>query len=217
MKRKRLLCFVAVLIAATASAQQGPPTDPGATQTPDLVEVVKLIPTIKLDVRYAGTNNWAKRKFYNQARAFVQRPAALALQRAQAKLLPMGYSLLLFDGYRPWRITKQFWDLMPDSLKHFVANPAQGSKHNRGCAVDVSLYDLKAGREVPMPSEYDETTARAYPNYTGGTAEARRLRDLLRATLEAEGFAVYEYEWWHYDYRDWQLYPVLDIPFEDIP
>jgi D-alanyl-D-alanine dipeptidase len=216
MKQRFSLFLASLVVAVALHAQQGPPADPRATRTPDLVELVKIIPTIKLDVKYATDGNWAKRKFYDQPRAFLQRPAALALQRAQAKLLPMGYSLLVFDGYRPWRITKQFWDLMPDSLKHFVANPAEGSKHNRGCAVDISLFDLKTGREVPMPSAYDETTERAYPTYTGGTPENRRLRDLLRATLEAEGFAVYQYEWWHFDYRDWQLYPVLDIPFDKL-
>jgi D-alanyl-D-alanine dipeptidase len=113
-------------------------------------------------------------------------------------------------------VTKIFWDATPADKKQFVADPAQGSRHNRGCAVDLSLFDLKTGKEVVMPSEYDEMTERSHISYTGGTEEQRRLRDLLRAAMEAEGFAVYEPEWWHYDYKDWKEYPILNVPFPQI-
>ena len=153
---------------------------------------------------------------YTQARAFLQRPAAEALVRAHRALRSRGYGILVFDGYRPWRVTKLFWDVTPPKKREFVADPAKGSKHNRGCAVDLSMYDLATGREVEMPSAYDEMSERAYPDYTGGTAAARERRDLLRAAMEKEGFTVEPNEWWHFNYRDWAAYPILDIPFSEI-
>ncbi len=113
-------------------------------------------------------------------------------------------------------MTKVFWDATPADKKIFVADPSKGSRHNRGCAVDLSLFDLKTGLQVKMPSEYDEMTERSHINYECATAEARRLRELLRAAMAAEGFAVYEPEWWHYDYKDWKEYPIMNIKFSEI-
>lgn len=193
-----------------------PPQEQGAFRNPDLVELVKLDPTIKLDIRYATSNNFLGTPVYTQARAFLQRPAAEALVRANRALKARGYGLIVHDGYRPWYVTKIFWDATPDDKKIFVANPATGSMHNRGCAVDLSLYDLKTGREVIMPSGYDEMTKRAYADYPGGTAGERARRALLRQVMEAQGFTVYPQEWWHFDYKDWKLYPILNIKFEEI-
>lgn len=193
-----------------------PPAESGTFRPADLVELTVLDPTIKLDIRYATTRNFLSTPIYSQARAFMQRPAAEALVRVQRSLAPEGYGLLVYDAYRPWYVTKIFWDAMPPELHKFVADPAQGSRHNRGCAVDLTLYDLKTGHAVSMPSLYDESTERAYPTYTGGTAEQRRLRDLLRRHMEAEGFSVYEFEWWHFDYRDWKWYAIENVRFEDI-
>jgi zinc D-Ala-D-Ala dipeptidase len=193
-----------------------PPIEVGKFRVPELVELVKLDPTIKLDIRYATANNFVGRSLYTEARAFLQKPAAEALKRANAKLLQQGYGLLIFDGYRPWAITKLFWEVTSGAQRNFVADPRKGSKHNRGCAVDLSLFDLKTGQEVEMPGAYDEMTARSYPTYKGGTAAQRRTRDLLRTAMEAEGFRVNEYEWWHFDYRDWQQYPVLNISFAEV-
>ena len=193
-----------------------PPSETGDFRPMDLVELTGLDPTIKLDIRYATTGNFLGTPLYSQARAFMQRPAAEALVRVQRSLAAEGYGLLVYDAYRPWYVTKIFWDAMPPELHKFVADPAEGSRHNRGCAVDLTLYDLKTGDAVSMPSLYDEATERAYPNYTGGTAEQRRLRDLLRRHMEAEGFSVYEFEWWHFDYRDWQAYAIQNVRFEDI-
>jgi zinc D-Ala-D-Ala dipeptidase len=192
------------------------PRETGNFRQPDLVELIKLDATLKLDIRYATANNFTGKAVYTEARAFLQRPAAAALLRAHHKLKPQGYGLLIFDGYRPWAITKHFWDITPSEKRNFVANPAKGSKHNRGCAVDLSLYDLKTGQEIEMPSAYDEFSERAYPTYKGGTAEQRKLRDLLRQAMEAEGFAVNEYEWWHFDYKDWPRYPILNLSFAEL-
>ncbi len=193
-----------------------PPVEQGNFRQPELIELIKLDPTIKLDIRYATANNFVGRPLYTEARAFLQKPAAEALKRASAKLQKQGYGLLIFDGYRPWAITKLFWDVTSGEQHNFVADPRKGSKHNRGCAVDLSLYDLKTGQEVPMTGAYDEMTERSYPTYKGGTEAQRRTRDLLRAAMEAEGFRVNEYEWWHFDYKDWQQYPLLNFSFADL-
>ena len=216
-RRAPLLCLLALLLPLLAPAQtEQPPKEEGEFRAPDLVELVKLDKSIRLQIRYATSNNFVGRPVYNEARAFLQRPAAEALVRAGRALKVHGYGLLVFDGYRPWRVTKLFWDLTPADKKQFVADPAKGSRHNRGCAVDLTLYDLRTGREVEMPSGYDEMTERSHVNYSGGTPEQRRLRDLLRSAMEAEGFTVYEPEWWHYDFKDWRLYPILDVPFSEI-
>jgi zinc D-Ala-D-Ala dipeptidase len=193
-----------------------PPHESGNFRKPDLVELIQLDPTIKLDIRYATTNDFLGTPVYTEARAFLQRPAAEALVRANRALKPDGYGLIIHDGYRPWYVTKIFWDATPNDQKIFVANPAKGSVHNRGCAVDLSLYDLKTGEEVRMPSGYDEMTKRAYADYPGGTAEERARRALLRRVMEKQGFTVNPEEWWHFDYKDWKQYPILNVKFEDL-
>ncbi|MDP9268084.1 MAG: M15 family metallopeptidase [Acidobacteriota bacterium] len=193
-----------------------PPVEQGEFRRPELVELSKLDPTIKLDIRYASVNNFLSTPMYSQARAFLQKPAAEALVRAHRRLKPRGYGLLIHDGYRPWYVTKMFWEATPADKHVFVADPSEGSRHNRGCAVDLSLYDRKTGREVEMPSGYDEMSERSYADYPGGTDEQRRLRGLLRAAMESEGFKVYPQEWWHFDYQDWKLYPILNVPFEKL-
>lgn len=197
-------------------AQDSPPKEAGTFREPELVELVRLDSTIHLDIRYATKNNFLGRPVYKKARAFLQRPAAEALLRVNRALRAQGFGLAVFDGYRPWAVTKVFWDETPADKKEFVADPSKGSRHNRGCAVDLTLYDLKTGHEVEMPSQYDEMIGRSHINYEGGTIEARRLRDLLRTAMEAEGFSVYEPEWWHYDYKDWKEYPILNISFDEI-
>ena len=205
-----------MIASVAALAQQAPPVDPKATKTADLVELVKLDPTIKLDIRYATANNFVGRPVYQEARAFLQRPAAEALVAAHRDLAMHGYGLLIHDGYRPWAITKLFWEVTPPALREFVADPASGSKHNRGAAVDLTMYDRARGLVVEMPSGYDEMTRRAYPDYRGGPPEARGRRDLLRAAMERHGFTVEPNEWWHFNFKDWQQYPILDIPFSAI-
>ncbi len=193
-----------------------PPTETGDFRKPDLVELTTLDPTIKLDIRYATTNNFLSSPVYSRARAFLQRPAAEGLLRAHQKLKQMGFGLLIHDAYRPWYVTKLFWDATPDDKRIFVADPSQGSRHNRGCAVDLSLYDLATGKPIEMVGVYDEMSERSYPGYPGGTSLQRWHREVLRHAMEDEGFDVYEVEWWHFDYRDWRAYPILNIAFEDL-
>jgi zinc D-Ala-D-Ala dipeptidase len=215
-KTRYLALILALTSLGSLAIAQGPPKETGPFRQPDLVELVMLDPTIKLDIRYATRNNFLGRAVYKQPRAFLQRPAAEALVRVNNRLRSQGFGLVVFDGYRPWSVTKVFWDVTPEDKKIFVADPSKGSRHNRGCAVDLSMMVLSSGELVRMPSEYDEMTERAHINYECATPEAKRLRDILRGAMEAEGFAVYEPEWWHYDYKDWKEYPILDLPFSAI-
>jgi CubicO group peptidase (beta-lactamase class C family)/D-alanyl-D-alanine dipeptidase len=193
-----------------------PPSENGEFRKPDLVELTALDPTIKLDIRYATDNNFLSTRFYASARAFLQRPAAEALVRVHRKLADSGYGLLIHDGYRPWYVTKMFWDATPEKDHIFVADPSKGSRHNRGAAVDLTLYDRKTGKPITMVGGYDEMSDRSYPDYLGGTSLQRWHRDFLRRAMEAEGFTVYEAEWWHFDYKDWKLYPILNQTFDQL-
>ncbi|MFH1765821.1 MAG: M15 family metallopeptidase [Gemmatimonadota bacterium] len=193
-----------------------PPVEEGDFLPADLVEVVNLNPTIRLDVRYASTNNFMGEVFYSSPRAFLQRPAAEAVVRAHEWLRERGYGLLIHDGYRPWYVTKMFWDATPEALRNFVADPASGSRHNRGCAVDLTLYDLETGDVVMMPAGYDEMSPRSHADFPGGTTRQRWYRKLLRDALEAQGFQVYPDEWWHFDYEDWSRYRIGNEVFEEI-
>jgi D-alanyl-D-alanine dipeptidase len=194
-----------------------PPREHGERLQPDLVELTALEPGIRLDIRYATTNNFMGERFYDEPRAFLQRPAAEALVRAHRKLAGSGYGLLVHDAYRPWYVTRMFWDATPDEQRIFVADPSRGSRHNRGAAVDLTLYDLRTGEPVEMPGGYDEFSPRSYPDYPGGTSLQRWHRALLRRAMEAEGFTVYETEWWHFDYDDWARYPIQNLTFDRIP
>ena len=193
-----------------------PPVEEGPFRRSELVDLTSLDPTIDLDVRYATTDNFMNAVFYQDSRAFLQRPGALAVARAHRALAPYGYGLLIHDGYRPWYVTKMFWDATPPHQREFVANPANGSRHNRGAAVDLSLYDLLTGEPVEMPGSYDEFSPRSYADYPGGTARQRWHRDLLRQVMEAEGFTVNPGEWWHFDYRDWGEYVIQNEIFGEI-
>lgn len=205
---------VAELLAAARNLT--PPAESGSFRAPDLVDLATLDPTIRFDIRYATTNNFLGSVFYSTAHAFLQRPAAEALLRAARRLRARGYGLLIHDGYRPWYVTKTFWDATPPELRWLVANPAQGSRHNRGCAVDLTVYDLRTGQELDMGGTYDETTGRSYPDYPVTTDRERWNRDLLRQAMEDEGFTRIPNEWWHFDFRDWREYPILNIAFEDL-
>jgi serine beta-lactamase-like protein LACTB len=193
-----------------------PPEEKGDFRKSELVELTSLDPTIKLDIRYATTNNFLSTPFYATAKAYMQRPAAEAVVRVHRKLAARGYGLLIYDGYRPWSVTKMFWDATPEKQRMFVADPSQGSRHNRGCAVDLTLYDRKTGQPVAMVGGYDEFSDRSYPDYLGGTSRQRYHRDLLRRAMEAEGFTVYDAEWWHFDYKDWRKYRIGNLSFEEI-
>jgi D-alanyl-D-alanine dipeptidase/kynurenine formamidase len=205
-----------VALAVVVAAAEGPPVDPRVRRASELVDVVTLDPTIRLDVRYATSDNVTGRPLYRKARAYLQRPVAEALVRVHRGLESEGLGIVVLDAYRPWRVTKVLWDATPAERREFVADPARGSRHNRGAAVDVTLFERSSGEAVVMPSSYDDFSERAYPTYAGGDAAALGRRDRLRAAMEREGFFVYPSEWWHFDYKDWGDYPILDVPFESV-
>jgi D-alanyl-D-alanine dipeptidase len=202
-------------LRAEALAASPPPQSPDLLK-PDLVELKSLDPSIQYDIRYATANNFMGTVFYQSKHAFMERPAAEAVARANQKLHKLGYGLLIHDSYRPWYVTKMFWEATPPAQRIFVADPAQGSRHNRGAAVDLTLYDLATGQSARMTGGYDEFSDRSFPDYPGGTSLQHWQRELLRTTMEDEGFRVYDFEWWHFDYGDWRRYPVLNLPFDQL-
>jgi D-alanyl-D-alanine dipeptidase len=151
---------------------------------------------------------------YNQARAFARKPVIDQLKKIQAALKTKGYGLKIYDAYRPYAITIAFWEKASD--KAFVANPAKGSKHNRGCAVDLTLINLKTGKDIPMPTPYDSFAPEAAPHFQNLPKEIIKNRDLLISTMQANGFKVINNEWWHFDFNSWQDYDLMDIPFEKL-
>jgi D-alanyl-D-alanine dipeptidase len=193
-----------------------PPGAEAGQLEPELVEITRLDPTIRLDIRYASTNNFMQAVFYREPRAFLQRPAAEALVRVHRRLSDRGYGILVHDAYRPWYVTKMFWDATPEEFKIFVANPETGSIHNRGAAVDITLVDRRTGLPVRMPSGYDEFSDRAFADYPGGTDRQRWFRSLLRKAMEEEGFSVYPWEWWHFNYEEADRYPIMNATFDKI-
>src|ERR1700733_4571564 len=179
-----------------------------------LVEIKKYIPDIVLDIRYATTNNFTHQQMYKEARAFARLPVVLALKQVQADLKKNGSGLKIYDAYRPYAITVKFYEVTPDT--NYVADPRKGSKHNRGCAIDLSLIDLKTGKELDMPTGFDSFSKKAGANYADLPKQEIENRELLKSVMAAHGFRVIATEWWHYDFNGWPKYPLLDIPFSEI-
>lgn len=227
MKTRLLLLFLA--IGLQACAQQSAQNKYGLKVINDfkvykanvaknsdleLVDIKKAIPSVVLDIRYATKDNFMQQVMYKQARAFARKPVVEKLKLIQAELKKKGYGLKIYDGYRPYAVTVSFYEKASD--KNFVANPSKGSKHNRGCAVDLSIIDLKTGKDVPMPTPYDSFEAAAAPHYSDLPAHIIKNRDYLINTMQANGFKVIYNEWWHFDFIGWQDYDLMDIPFEKL-
>lgn len=189
---------------------------PRLVERAPLVDVDRVEPGIKLDIRYASANNFTGRRLYPSARALLLPEPARALVQAHTALKKQGYGILVYDAYRPWRVTRELWNSVSEAERAngYVADPATGSRHNRGCAVDVGLFDLITGQEVQMPSGFDDFSIRAHADWTGGTPEQRRTRNTLRRAMEEQGFKVLPNEWWHFNFRDCDHQPLLDIPID---
>lgn len=213
--RGTILAILATFLLACSTPAQTKPVEQGKIEA-DLIELTKLDNTIKLDIRYATANNFVGKPVYPEARAFLQKPTAEAVVRVHKWLNKKDLGIVIYDGYRPWSITKLFWEVVKPEQRKFVADPAKGSKHNRGCAVDLGVVDLKTGKAIPMPSGYDEFTERASPDYAGGTDEERQNRDMLRQLMEANDFTVNPNEWWHFDCKGWEKYAIYDLSFEEL-
>jgi len=171
---------------------------------------------LKFDIRYARTDNFLGEQVYALAKAFLLKHVADDLYKVHEALRVHGFGLLIFDGYRPWSVTKHFWDNSSDHDRQFLADPEKGSSHNRGCAVDLSMYSLSTGEAVTMPSDFDEMNEKSYPDYPGGTEDQRRYRDLLQETMKAHGFKGIKNEWWHFNHHTHQNWPVMYLTFEEV-
>ena len=185
-----------------------------ADSTRKLVNLFEFIPGLVLDIRYATTNNFTGEKMYNLARAYARRPVAEALKKVQAELKPQGLGIKIFDAYRPYRITVKFYEVYKDTT--YVASPYKGSRHNRGCALDLTLIDLRTGNELKMPTGYDSFKKEAWPSTPVKDPEIRKNRETLIKVMEKHGFKVNGSEWWHYDFQGWSTYEILDIDFEEL-
>ena len=225
--RRLILLFVVVISCLQAPAQNYKYIAAGKVSgvaayrqqiktQPDkqLIELKKLIPDIALDIRYATTNNFTHHRLYEQPRAFARKPVAEALKQIEATLKPMGLGLKIYDAYRPYAITVKFYEIAHDT--NFVADPRKGSRHNRGCAIDLTLINLKTGKELEMPTGFDSFSPKAAADYAKLTPLQLHNREILRKVMETHGFKIYRTEWWHYDFNGWQNYELLDIPFTDL-
>ncbi|WP_205030455.1 M15 family metallopeptidase [Psychroflexus aestuariivivens] len=175
---------------------------------------LRNIDGIQFDIRYATTNNFVEQKVYPSADAFARKAVAEALSQIQDTLESLGLGLKIFDAYRPYEATVKFYESVEDTT--YVASPFSGSRHNRGCAVDLTLVDLKSGKPLEMPTEYDDFTKKAHPNYMDLSQQVLANRKLLIDVMQAHGFKVYPYEWWHFDYVGWEENPLMNLSFEDL-
>lgn len=224
---RRRINFIALLVlAAACAATHGiAPNKYGLQVVPDLasyeqivardftqrlVDVEREVPAVRIDVRYATANNFMKKPLYPVAKVYLREPAARALADAQLELAKDGIGLKVFDGYRPYSVTEAMWEPIKDP--DFVADPAKGSRHNRGAAVDLTLIDLDTGAELAMPTEYDDFTPRARQDFNDLPAEIRANREKLRDVMTRHGFDPLPSEWWHFDYHGWEKFPLMNVP-----
>ncbi|TGL15442.1 M15 family metallopeptidase [Leptospira meyeri] len=184
------------------------------TPNKELLNLEKTIPGILLDIKYATSNNFTKQTIYKEAKAFARKPVAEALGEAQTDFLKLGYSIKIFDAYRPYAATVKFFEIIGDT--RYVASPKTGSRHNKGCAIDLTLVDIKTKKEIPMPTEYDSFRKEAWAEAPVSDPEILKNRTVLINTLGRYGFRVNKTEWWHYDFLECAGFEVLDIPFEEL-
>ena len=223
MKRIALICFIA-LIGADTHAQykygitplnlQGYQNTIKSNPKKEMIDLETFIPGIVLDIRYATENNFTRERIYTLSKAYARKPVAEALKKVQAELKPLGLGIKIFDAYRPYKATVKFYEVYKDTT--YVASPYRGSRHNRGCAIDLTLVNLKTGEELKMPTEYDSFRKEAWPSTPIKDPEARKNRDLLIRAMQKYGFRVNSSEWWHFDFVGYRQYEILDIDFEEL-
>lgn len=207
----RALAPLLLLLAACASSGLDLETEP-PTADP-LVEVAAADPRIRVLAVYATPDNFVGETLYPEPRLFLRRSAMERLSRVQDDLETRGMGLLVFDGYRPWSVTRRMWDVIGDP--DYVADPSKGSRHNRGMAVDVTLVDA-AGRRLPMPTDFDAFVPEARADAEVLEPMRSNRRTLIDA-MAAQGFRVLSSEWWHYDCEGWEERALLDVPIDRIP
>ncbi|MBA4054878.1 MAG: D-alanyl-D-alanine dipeptidase [Marivirga sp.] len=185
-----------------------------ANPNKELIDLEKFVPGLVLDIRYATTNNFTGEKIYNLAKAYARKPVAESLKKIQADLKQKGLGIKIFDAYRPYKATVKFYEVYRDTT--YVASPYRGSRHNRGCALDLTVIDLKTGEELKMPTGYDSFKKEAWPTTPVNDPLIRKNRALLIEAMQKHGFKVNSSEWWHFDFIGWQKFEVLDIDFEEL-
>ncbi|MCX6220234.1 MAG: M15 family metallopeptidase [Bacteroidia bacterium] len=209
-QQKKVNPFGLEIVANIADYQKSVSSNP----VNRLVDLEKAIPGIVLDIRYATSNNFTHQTIYPAPKAFLREPVVDALAKVQQELKGNGIGLKIYDAYRPYAVTIKFFEVYPDTT--FVASPKTGSRHNRGCAVDLTLIDLKSGKELEMPTAFDDFTEKAMHNYMNLSQKALQDRKLLRNIMSKYGFIPYESEWWHYDFKGWKNYPIMDLSFDEL-
>jgi D-alanyl-D-alanine dipeptidase len=180
----------------------------------ELVDLEKFVPGLVMDIRYATTNNFTGEKIYNMAKAYARRPVAESLKKIQEELKSQGLGIKMFDAYRPYKGTVRFYEVYKDTT--YVASPYRGSRHNRGCALDLTVIDHKTGEELKMPTGYDSFKKEAWPSTPVSDPLIRKNRQLLIDVMQKYGFKVNGSEWWHYDFIGWRNFEVMDIDFEEL-
>ncbi len=183
-----------------------------ANANKELIDLEKFVPRLVLDIRYATTNNFTGEKIYNLSKAYSRKPVAESLKKIQAELKKEGLGIKIFDAYRPYKATVKFYEVYHDTT--YVASPYRGSRHNRGCALDLTIVKLSTGEELKMPTEFDSFKKEAWPTSAVTDPVIKKNRTKLIAVMEKYGFKVNSSEWWHYDFIGWKQYEVLDIDFE---
>ena len=180
----------------------------------ELLDLESAIPNVQLDIRYATKNNFTAEIIYTDAKAFARLKVAQALKKVQDSLQFHNLGLRIYDAYRPYAATLKFFEVYPDT--NFVANPRYGSRHNRGCAIDLTLIDLSTGEEIPMPTEFDDFSEKADPNYLDLPQEVIENRTFLFSIMSHFGFSHYPTEWWHFDFEGWENFPLMDLSFKEL-
>jgi D-alanyl-D-alanine dipeptidase len=180
----------------------------------ELIDLEKFVPGLVMDIRYATKNNFTGDQIYTLAKAYARRPVAESLKKIQAELKTQGLGIKIFDAYRPYKATVKFYEVYRDTT--YVASPYRGSRHNRGCALDLTVINLKTGEELQMPTGYDSFKKEAWPSTPVADPIIRGNRKLLIDVMEKYGFKVNGSEWWHYDFKGWKNYEVMDIDFEEL-
>jgi zinc D-Ala-D-Ala dipeptidase len=209
-KTRRLSWLIFVMVGWAIVTQIQPSL---STTQAEFVNLQSINSKIVLDIRYATTNNFVKQKLYRQAKCFLRSSVSEKLSQVQIELETQGLGLKVYDCYRPLSVQKQMWKIKPDS--NYVANPIYGSRHNRGSAVDLTLVD-RTGKELAMPTEFDEFSDRAHRDYDNLSNTVKTNRATLERIMEKHGFIGLQTEWWHFDAREWRQFPVTDVSFEAI-
>ncbi|HEY7472796.1 MAG TPA: M15 family metallopeptidase [Gemmatimonadota bacterium] len=203
----RALAAAAMLGCASAPGT----SDAGTSSEAALLDVGARDPDLYLDMRYATADNFLGRAVYDAARCLLVPDAAERLEAAERTLRSEGYGLVVWDCYRPRSVQYAMWEILPDP--DYVADPARGSRHNRGAAVDVGLRALD-GSAVALPTAHDDFTPRAHRDATDLPAEAIASRERLERAMVAAGWIPLPTEWWHFDAPNWERYPLRDDPLE---